>query len=123
MDTLGWTDTTPVEFDTTLTADEDIFLQNPFFLTRQVRSQTLPDGKIQYGRLQYSNAASHKDMTTTRVPYRKAALVITHPRAFKWNREEFEAMLAHELIHCKHRVETTDSSSIWKKILDQDSYD
>jgi hypothetical protein len=119
MDTLGWTDTTPVEFDTTLTADEDIFLQNRFFLTRQVRRQTLSDGKTQYGRLQHSSIASDMDMTTTGFPYRKAALVITHPRAFKWNREEFEAMLAHELRHCEHRQETTDSSSIWKQFLDQ----
>ena len=119
MDTLGWTDSTPVEFDTTLTAEEDSFLQNQFCLTRSVRSQKLPDGKIQYGRLQYSSAASHVDMTTTGFPYRKAALVITHHRAFKWNREEFEAMLAHELIHCKHRIETTDDSSIWKKFLDK----
>lgn len=119
MDTLGWTDTTPVEFDTTLTADEDIVLQNQFCLTRPVRSQKLPDGRTQYGRLQYSKVASNMDMTTTGLPYRKAALVITHPRAFRWNREEFEAMLAHELIHCKHRIETTDSSSIWKKFLDQ----
>ncbi len=119
MDTFDWTDTTPVEFDTMLTIDEDIFLQNQFSLTRQVRRQKVENGRTQYGRLQYSSASSHVEMTTTGFPYRKAALVITHPRSFKWNREEFEAMLAHELRHCEHRKKTTDSSSIWKKFMTQ----
>lgn len=117
MDILNWTDNTPIEFDTMLTAEEDVFLQKQFSLTRQVRCQTTENGSTQYGRLQYSSAASNADMTTTGFPYRKAALVITHPRAFKWSREEFEAMLAHELRHCEHRKESIERSSIWNKFM------
>lgn len=116
MDTYGYTDSSPAQFDTTLTAAEDTQLQTLHGLSRQVRSQTLPSGTTQYGRLQWGTATG--DLDTTAWDYRSAAIIVAKASAFNWKKEEFDSMLDHELQHCAHRTGTTNATSIWKRLMD-----
>ena len=118
MDTFGWTDSSPETFDTAMTAALDTSEQTKYSLTRQIRKQTLADGTVQYGRLQFVSAAGSGDMVTSAVAYRSATVVFARSGAFGWNRQEFESMLLHERQHCQHRTATSSSASIWKKLLD-----
>lgn len=114
MDTYSYTDTSPTQFDTGLTTAEDSWLQTNYALTRQVLSKTLADGTTQYGRLQWGTASG--DLDTTGWNYRSAAIIVARASALKWNKEEFDSMLDHELQHCAHRTSSTSPTTIWKKL-------
>jgi len=116
MDTFGWTDASPAQFDTGLTAAEDTQLQTQLSLTRKVLKQTLADGTTQYGRLQFGSPTG--DMDTVGWTNRAAAIVCSRASAFNWNKEEFEGMLEHETRHCDHRVDTATAGTIWRRLID-----
>lgn len=64
-------------------------------------------------RLQFVESLSNCEMNTHATTGELARVIEISPRAFRWDREAFESMLRHELLHCRQFSWVCDSATFW----------